>query len=145
MKQLKKEPVVFIITLLIFGVLFYFVAYPLYAVFRESALNEAGKLIGLANYIQFAKSDYFRQVFYNTLFISVIATVGAVIVGMIFAYGMTRTDLPLKSLFMITAILPMITPPFINAFALILLLGRNGVINIFLDQWLGIKFIIYGY
>jgi len=145
MKQLRKEPVVFVITLLIFGVLFYFVAYPLYAVFRESALNEAGRFIGLANYIQFAKSEYFRQVFYNTLFISVIATVGAVIVGMIFAYGMTRTDLPLKSLFMITAILPMITPPFINAFALILLLGRNGVINIFLDQWLGIKFVIYGY
>jgi len=145
MKQLRKEPAVLIITLLIFGVLFYFVAYPLYAVFRESALNEAGKFIGPANYIQFVKSEYFRQVFYNTLFISVIATGGAVIVGMIFAYGMTRTDIPLKSLFMVTAILPMITPPFINAFALILLLGRNGVVNVFLDQWLGIKFIIYGY
>jgi iron(III) transport system permease protein len=46
---------------------------------------------------------------------------------------------------MITAILPMITPPFINAFALILLLGRNGVINVFLDHWLGFKFVIYGY
>lgn len=145
MNQLKKEPALLIITLLTFAVLFYFVAYPLYAVFRESAMNEAGKYVGLANYINFIKSEYFRQVFYNTLFISVIATAGAVIVGMIFAYGMTRTDLPLKSLFMITAILPMITPPFINAFALILLLGRNGVINVFLDRWLGFKFVIYGY
>ena len=145
MQQLRKEPAVFIITLLTFGVLFYFVAYPLYAVFRESVMNEAGKFVGLANYINFVKSEYFRQVFYNTLFISGIATVGAVIVGMIFAYGLTRTDLPLKPLFMITAILPMITPPFINAFAFILLLGRNGVINVFLDKWLGFKFIIYGY
>jgi iron(III) transport system permease protein len=141
----KKEPAVFLIVILIFGVLLYFVAYPLYAVFRESVMNDAGKFIGLANYIQFIQSAYFRQVFYNTLFISVIATAGAVLIGTIFAYGMTRTDLPLKSLFMITAILPMITPPFINAFALILLLGRNGVINVFLDRWLGVKWVIYGY
>ena len=145
MKQLRKEPVVLTITLLTFGVLFYFVAYPLYAVFRESVMNDAGKFVGLANYINFAKSEYFRQVFYNTLLISVIATAGAVLVGMIFAYGMTRTDIPWKPLFMITAILPMITPPFINAFALILLLGRNGVINVFLERWLGFKLVIYGY
>jgi len=141
----RKEPTVFIIVILTFAVLFYFVAYPLYAVFRESVRDDAGRFIGLANYIHFIKSEYFRQVFYNTLFISVIATAGAVIIGLIFAYGMTRTDLPLKSLFMITAILPMITPPFINAFALILLLGRNGVINVFLDRWLGVKWVIYGY
>ena len=141
----RKEPAVFISIILTFGVLLYFVAYPLYAVFRESVMNDAGKFIGLANYIQFIQSAYFRQVFYNTLFISVIATAGAVLIGTIFAYGMTRTDLPLKSLFMITAILPMITPPFINAFALILLLGRNGLINVFLDRWLGVKWVIYGY
>jgi iron(III) transport system permease protein len=141
----RKEPTVFIIVILTFGVLFYFVAYPLYAVFRESVMNEAGKFIGLANYFNFIQNEYFRQVFYNTLFISVIATAGAVIIGTIFAYGMTRTDIPLKPLFMITAILPMITPPFINAFALILLLGRNGVINVFLDRWLGVKWVIYGY
>jgi ABC-type Fe3+ transport system permease subunit len=89
----KKEPAVFIIVILIFGVLLYFVAYPLYAVFRESVMNDAGKFIGPANYIQFIQSAYFRQVFYNTLIISVIATAGAVIIGTIFAYGMTRTGL----------------------------------------------------
>ena len=145
MKKLTKEPAVLIVTLLTFGLLFYFVAYPLYAVFRESMMSEAGKFIGLANYATFVGSEYFRMVFYNTLFISVIATAGAVFVGLVFAYGMTRTDLPWKSLFLVTAILPMITPPFINAFALILLLGRNGVINVFLDQWLGFKLVIYGY
>jgi hypothetical protein len=95
----EKQPAVFLILILTFGALLYFVTYPLYAVFRESAMNEPGKYVGLANYINFFCSEYFRQVFYNTLFISVIATGGAVIFGMIFAYGMTRTDLPLKSFF----------------------------------------------
>ena len=145
MPKLIRQPPLFIATLLTFGVLLYFVAYPLYAVFRESVMDDTGKFVGLANYLQFIKSEYFRQVFYNTLFISVAATIGAVIVGLVFAYGMTRTDLPWRWLFMITAILPMITPPFINAFALILLLGRNGMVNVFLERWLGFKFVIYGY
>ncbi|MGA2954386.1 MAG: iron ABC transporter permease [Thermodesulfobacteriota bacterium] len=145
MKQLFKEPVVLIVTLVTFGILFYFVAYPLYAVFRESVMDEGGNFVGLTNYASFVKSEYFRQVFYNTLFISVISTIGAVLVGIIFAFGMTRTDIPWKWLFMVMAILPMITPPFINAFALILLLGRNGVVNVFLERWLGFKFVIYGY
>ena len=142
---MKRDPVVLIITLLTFGVLFYFVAYPVYAVFRESLRNDTGQFIGLANYLTFVQNEYFRQVFYNTLFISILASAGAVFVGLVFAYGMTRTDIPGKPLFMITAILPMITPPFINAFALILLLGRNGLVNVFLEEWLGFKLIIYGY
>lgn len=142
---MKRDPVVLVITLLVFGALFYFVAYPVYAVFRESLRNDTGQFIGLGNYLAFAQSEYFRQVFYNTLFISILATAGAVFVGLVFAYGMTRTDLPGKTLFMVTAVLPMITPPFINAFALILLLGRNGVVNVFLEEWLGFKLIIYGY
>jgi iron(III) transport system permease protein len=142
---MKRDPVVLVITLLVFGALFYFVAYPVYAVFRESLRNDTGQFVGLGNYLAFAQSEYFRQVFYNTLFISILATAGAVFVGLVFAYGMTRTDLPGKTLFMVTAVLPMITPPFINAFALILLLGRNGVVNVFLEEWLGFKLIIYGY
>jgi len=142
---MKRDPVVLVITLLVFGALFYFVAYPVYAVFRESLRNDTGQFIGLANYLAFAQSEYFRRVFYNTLFISILATAGAVFAGLVFAYGMTRTDLPGKPLFMVTAVLPMITPPFINAFALILLLGRNGVVNVFLEEWLGFKLIIYGY
>ncbi len=145
MKPLFKEPVVLVVILVTFGILFYFVAYPLYAVFRESVMDEGGNFVGLTNYASFIKSEYFRQVFYNTLFISVISTIGAVLVGMVFAFGMTRTDIPWKWLFMVMAILPMITPPFINAFALILLLGRNGVVNVFLERWLGFKFVIYGY
>ncbi|NWF54610.1 MAG: iron ABC transporter permease [Syntrophaceae bacterium] len=142
---MRREPIAFVVILLTFGVLLFFVAYPLYAVFRESVMDDRGKLVGFANYVTFLKSEYFRQVFYNTLFTSGLATVGAVLIGLVFAYGLTRIDLPWKWLFMITAILPMITPPFINAFSLILLLGRNGVVNIFLEKWLGFKFVIYGY
>lgn len=144
-RNLTKEPLVLWLILICFGLLFLFVIYPLFSVLKTSVLDDEGNFIGLANYIRFFSNPYFRGVFYNTMFICVGATAGALILGTIFAYGMTRTNMPLKPLFMITAILPMITPPFINAFAFILLFGRVGIINNFLSHFFGFKYIIYGW
>jgi ABC-type sugar transport system permease subunit len=84
MSHLRREPVALIVTLLTFGVLLYFVAYPLYAVFRESVMDDSGKFVGLANYVNFLTSEYFRG-FHYTLSPGV-ATV-AVLIGLVFAYG----------------------------------------------------------
>ncbi|NQU16036.1 MAG: hypothetical protein HQ561_17920, partial [Desulfobacteraceae bacterium] len=100
-KQLSKEPVVLGIILLCFGLLLCFVIYPLFTVLKTSVLDDSGQFVGLENYIRFFGNPYFRDVLYNTLFICGLATVGALILGTIFAYGMTRTDMPWKPLFMV--------------------------------------------
>ncbi len=145
LRQLAGEPVVLCLVIACAVILFCFVVYPLAAVFWESLHDDEGNYAGLANYLAFVTSPYFREVFYNTITMSVTATLGALVLGTLYAFAMTRTDVPGKPLFMVTAILPMITPPFVSAFAFILLLGRNGMINVLLDQWFGFKFIIYGW
>jgi iron(III) transport system permease protein len=144
-RGLTREPVVLALVIICFVLLATFVLYPLYSVFRQSVLDDQDLFIGAKNYVHFFANPYFRQVLYNTLLISTLATLGALSVGTVFAYAMTRTTIPLKSIFMVTAILPMITPPFVNAFAFILLLGRVGIINIYLDKLFHFKFIIYGW
>ena len=144
-KRLSKEPAVFVLVVFCFMFLAVFVVYPLFMVLRQSVLDDMDEFVGIQNYINFFRNPYFRQVLYNTLFISSLATAGALFVGTTFGYALTRTTIPLKPVFMVTAILPMITPPFVNAFAFILLLGRMGVINTFLDKYFGFKFIIYGW
>lgn len=144
-KRLSQEPLVFVLVGVCFMVLAVFVIYPLFMVLRQSVLDDLDEFIGLQNYLNFFQNPYFRQVLYNTLFISGLATAGALLVGTTFGYAMARTTIPLKPLFMVTAILPMITPPFVNAFAFILLLGRMGAINLLLEKYLGVKFIIYGW
>jgi iron(III) transport system permease protein len=145
LRQLAAEPVVLGVVAAAAMMLVYFVVYPLTAVFWESLHDDEGKFTGLGNYLAFVTSPYFRQVFYNTILISATATLAALVLGTLYAFAMTRTDIPGKSLFMIMAVLPMITPPFVNAFAFILLMGRNGMINVFLDEWFGFKLIIYGW
>ena len=145
LRVLSKDPLVLILMIFCFVLLATMVIYPLVAVLRQSALDDMGVFVGIGNYIAFFSNPYFRQVLYNTLFISTLATLGALFVGTVFGFAMTRTTVPFKPFFMITAILPMITPPFVNAFAFILLLGRVGVINVFLQKHFGFKFIIYGW
>jgi iron(III) transport system permease protein len=144
-RNLTREPVVLALVIICLVLLATFVLYPLFSVFRQSVLDDEDLFIGVKNYIHFFTNPYFREVLYNTLLISTLATLGGLFVGTVFGYAMTRTTIPLKPIFMVTAILPMITPPFVNAFAFILLLGRVGIINIYLEKFFHFKFIIYGW
>ncbi len=120
-----------------------FILYPVYKVVIESV--QVGGRLSLENYQHFFTSSYFLHTLYNTVTISVLATLGAVLLGLIFAFGITRTDMPAKGFFMLVSILPLITPPFFSAFAFILLLGRQGVFNQFLHSVFGVRWIIYGW
>ncbi len=59
-------------------------------------------------------------------FISMIFTVG---VAFMFAYVVNRTTCRFKSFFNAMMLLPLVSPPVIMAFALVMLFGRNGVLT----------------
>lgn len=141
----KMEPIVKIMIIIITLILLYFIIYPIFQVLSRSVRNYSGEFVGVVNYIDFLKSGYFRGVFYNTMLISITATIGAVILGTLFAFAVTKTNLPGKNFFMFIGILPMITPAFINAFSLILLFGRKGIVNNILYSLFGIRLVIYGW
>jgi iron(III) transport system permease protein len=50
-------------------------------------------------------------------------------VGFAFALAVTRADVPLKRLLHIVAIVPIVSPPFIGALAIIMLFGNNGFVT----------------
>ncbi|MBW1837467.1 MAG: hypothetical protein JRI99_11100 [Deltaproteobacteria bacterium] len=75
-KRLTGEPLVFALVVICFLILAVFVIYPLFCVFRQSVLDDSDSFVGIGNYIHFFTNPYFRQVLYNTLFISTFATLG---------------------------------------------------------------------
>jgi iron(III) transport system permease protein len=116
------------------------VLYPTFTILVESVRDARGWLT-LDRYQRFFTSTYFLHTLYNTLLVSGIATALSLVLGFAFAYAVTRTDLPLKGFFTSVVLVPMLLPAFLIAFALILLLGRNGVINRFmydLGTWIGL-------
>jgi iron(III) transport system permease protein len=61
----------------------------------------------------------------------------------VFAYAITRTPLPFKQFFRLTATFPIISPPFVIALAAILLFGRSGTLTPFVKKIIG-DYSIYG-
>jgi iron(III) transport system permease protein len=123
-----REPVVAAAYALVALTVALLVLYPTFTILVESVREPEGGLT-LARYQRFFTSTYFLHTLYNTLLVSGIATALSLVLGFAFAYAVTRTDLPLKGFFTAVVLVPMLLPAFLIAFALILLLGRNGVIN----------------
>src|SRR4029453_5227099 len=70
---------------------------------------------------------------WNTLFLALGCAFGCTALGLAFALIVTRTRFAYKRLLRILSVLPIITPPFVIGLGLILLFGRSGLINQFLE------------
>ncbi|MDI3516510.1 MAG: iron(III) transport system permease protein [Thermotogota bacterium] len=145
-KQLKRiwnEPVLMAMIILVVVLLIVFVIYPITMVFLKS-LQPTGEGFDLKVYKDLFTKKYFRVPFFNSLKLGVsVASVG-VLVGYIFAYAITRVNIPGKTFFRTAASFPIISPPFVIALAAILLFGRNGLIThrLLNDR---LRFDIYGF
>ncbi len=115
-----------ILGLLILGVL---VVWPLWNVFRASFYAEFTNEFGLANYATFFGSRYFRRALWNSLWVSAMGTLLSLAIGLPLAVIASRYDLKGKALLRILVLLSLISPPFIGAYAWIMLLGRQGIVT----------------
>ncbi|MDZ7799642.1 MAG: iron ABC transporter permease [Trueperaceae bacterium] len=125
-----REPAVLVAYLAVIFTVLALVLLPTYSILVESIRVDEGW--SLANYQRFFSSIHFRNTLYNTLAVASIATAISLVLGLTFAYVVVRTRLPLRGFFAAVVLVPMLLPAFLIAFALILLLGRNGVVNQFL-------------
>lgn len=70
---------------------------------------------------------------WNTLFLALVCGSSCTALGLAFALIVTRTPFPFKRLLRVLSVLPIITPPFVIGLGLILIFGRSGLINQFLE------------
>jgi iron(III) transport system permease protein len=83
----------------------------------------------LADYLSIPRSLRWIQAARNSLVMMVISTMTATLVGLLFAFAVTRPDVPGRRFFRAIALLPLFAPPFMVAFAYILMFGRQGLIT----------------
>jgi iron(III) transport system permease protein len=136
-----KEPVLFLTILSIFAAIFIFVLFPLFKVLVLSFTTNEGAF-SLSTFWDIVSKASFRKTFMNSMKLGAITATLASIIGYIFAYAITRTNIPFKSFFKMIATLPIISPPFVLSLSMIFLFGRMGVIT---NKIFGIdSFNIYG-
>jgi iron(III) transport system permease protein len=82
-----------------------------------------------------------RGVAWNTTLMVLLSTASATAIGFVFAYALTRDDIPGKRFFRVISLLPLVSPPFALGLAILLLFGRRGVITY---ELLGLDVDAYG-
>jgi iron(III) transport system permease protein len=128
-----------------FAVVLAFLVWPLVQVLATSLTGEGGRLVLGDNYARVLSHRYYYTSIVNSLVLSTLATIGAVCLGAPLAIAVARYPVPGKAFVRTAANLALLSPPFIGAYSWIVLFGRNGLVNRWLEPTgLGLPS-IYGY
>jgi iron(III) transport system permease protein len=135
-RRLVKDPLTAIILVIISLFVFITVILPILAMVGESVSPK-----GLPLFSKYLGEPAYRTIISNTVVMGLlVATVGTAM-GFLFAYLQVKVKAPLKRFIHIAALIPVISPPFALATAIIVLFGRSGMIT---KGLFGIRYDIYG-
>jgi iron(III) transport system permease protein len=104
-------------------------------------LTQAFGAEGLETLRNIATSPANRAVLLNTVVLGVLVGAVGTAIGFAFAYAQARLDVRGKKLLHLIALLPIVSPPFAVATAVITLFGRSGLVT---NKMLGLDYNIYG-
>ena len=127
-KMILRQPLLLAAIVLTILLLLLFVVYPLLKVLIFS-LTDADGNFSLANLVTILTTSRYLAVFGRTMLLGVIVAVIATFIGYVFAYTITRTNVPCKKFLKTIATLPILSPPFILSLSIIFLFGKQGFIT----------------
>jgi multiple sugar transport system permease protein len=115
-----KPFLIFLCLLPALGLLVLFLTYPLglgvWLAFTDTTIGQSGDFIGLGNYIWLAEDPVFWLSVGNTLFYTIVATIGKFALGLWLAL-LLNNNLPFKSFLRAILLVPFIVPTVLSAIA----------------------------
>lgn len=129
-----------VLSILVISFLMIFLVLPIGILFLKAFQNFQGDFVGLQNFTNYLTTRGFKVVLRNSLEVSIIASLIAIVLAFIYAYTVNRSNIRFKGLFHWLALLPLFAPTMTHGIALIYLFGNKGV----LTNLLSLNFDIYG-
>ena len=123
--------------LLIFLFLLAFLVIPVVQVVFVAFMDATTGGFTLLNFKDFFNTALFRESFWNSLYVGGMSVLIASLFSMPLAYFTSRFEFRGAIIIQSLGIIPLIMPPFVGAVAMLMLFGRNGSVNLLLDQWFG--------
>jgi iron(III) transport system permease protein len=135
-RRIFQDPVLFIGLVLVVIFVLVAILFPIYAMVEESRTPDGQDLFD-----RYLTSPVYRTIIFNTMRMGLIVAALGTALGFLIAFVQVKVDVPFKRLIHIVALIPIISPPFALATAVLILFGRNGMIT---QGWFGIRYDIYG-
>ncbi len=104
--------------------------WPLSTILIASLIGPDGAM-GFANYAELLARPRYARAFGNTLLAGAGGAAGAMVLGTTLAFLVTRYRLRGRALIETLAVMALVSPPFIGAYAWIVLFGANGLVRRF--------------
>ncbi len=105
-----------------------------------TAFTEKGTgALTIVNFLDFFRTRLFQQSFFNSVYVSAMSVVWGTLIALPLAVLTTRFEFRGSLLIQTLGFIPLIMPPFVGAVAMQLLFGRNGTVNLLLNDWLGFR------
>ena len=121
---------------LIAAFLLCFLVLPVGTVIYTAFVTETGALT-VGHFANFFNQGVFRESFFNSLQVALASTFFASVIAVPLAYLTVRFEFRGALAIQTLGVLPLVMPPFVGAVALQLIFGKNGSVNLLLDDWLG--------
>ncbi len=112
-----------------------FLVWPLSSVLVGSFIDNDSGAWSFSNYLDLWQSRAFHRAFINTFIAGFGGMAGALVLGLTLAVLTSYWSVKGRGLIQTLAILALVSPPFIGAYAWIVLFGANGSVRVFLREW----------
>lgn len=113
-----------------------FLLWPVGLVIYTAFVDESGG-ITLGHFANFFGQSVFTESFLNSLWVALASVFFSSLIAIPLAYFTVRFEFRGALLIQTLGVLPLIMPPFVGAVALQLIFGRNGSVNLLLNEWFG--------
>lgn len=135
----------FWVKIIVFVIFLLFLVWPFSSIIINAFKSSKVDGFTMANFQKFFQKKYYYGALKNSVSVSVVPSLFAIILGVPMAYLMTRYNVWGKKVWHVLAILSLMSPPFLGAYAWIMMFGRAGSVTTFLKQF-GISIpTIYGF
>ena len=133
------------VKMMVFVIFILFLIWPFSSIITNAFKSTKAEGFTLLNFNKFFTKKYYYGALWNSVGVSLVPSLFAILLGVPMAYLMTRYNVWGKKIWHVLAILSLMSPPFLGAYAWIMMFGRAGSVTTFLAKY-GITIpTIYGF
>src|SRR5687768_4185073 len=118
-----------IVLIACWAILLLLLIWPLSSILRASLLDNETGAFSFMHYVEIATTKVYHRAIGNTLIAGFGGMTGALILGVTLAFVTTRFHIYGRALIQTLAVIALVSPPFIGAYAWIVLFGASGVVR----------------
>lgn len=119
-----------IMVIIMFLWFFIFLIMPLIMMFGQIFSDDMGNWVGLQNFRDYFNNPLMMSSIVHSLVVALVTATASTLLGLFYAYGITRTRIRGRRVYRYLSLLPIFIPTMVHGMALIYMFGKTGLFTV---------------